>query len=391
MTITDVLRRPPSDHTNGVRRPLLVLVLGLCLGAATLAGVLSARGSANPLGDPTHTLLASVLPGGWVSLVVLLAGGLGAVVAGAALARGASWTAPGLITVGLVELAVFGVAVQGMQALSLAGYLTAMALPVGLVVIGVQTGRRYPRLRWPLLAGTAVLVGTGVGVGLLRPGSVRQLVGDLGAGFARTGITLGVTVLFLGTAMGWVAVIIDALASTGAGHRATVSVTRHRRLLTVLAALGPLPYGLLRMSWLTPWPLGTPGGVALAPDMRLWGLLLGGSALLGVVLTIGLIRPWGERFPRWMPRLAGRSVPIAAAAVPGGVVATIVSAAAVPMLISMTFAPSGAGVTVAFTLSDRVLSALIFPCWFWGPMLALAIWAYVGHRRASRPVSGQTA
>lgn len=386
MTSTDVLHRPPSHRPGGVPRPLLVLVLALSLGAAALAGVLSTLGSANPLGDPKLALLASVLPGGWMALVIVLAGGLGAVVTGAALARGDGWAPPTLVIVGLVELAVFGVAAQGVQALSLAGYLMAMALPVGLVVIGVQTVRSYPRLRWPVLAGAAALIATGVVAGSLRPGTLLQLVGDLGAGFARAAIGLGVTVLFLATAMGWVAVVIAALAGTGAGHRATATVTRRRRLFTVLAALGPLPYGLLRMTWLTPWPLGTPAGTTLEPDMRLWGLLLGGSALLGVVLTIGLIRPWGERFPRWMPGLAGRTVPIAAAAVPGGAVATIVSAAAVPMLVLLTFAPSAAGVTVDFSTTDRVLSALIFPCWFWGPMLALAVWGYVGHRRASSRV-----
>jgi hypothetical protein len=32
-------------------------------------------------------------------------------------------------------------------------------------------------------------------------------------------------------------------------------------------------------------------------------------------------------------------------------------------------------------VSEGLLSALIFPFWFWGPMLALAVWAYVLHRR----------
>jgi hypothetical protein len=95
-------------------------------------------------------------------------------------------------------------------------------------------------------------------------------------------------------------------------------VVRHRRRLTIVAALGPVPYALARATWLTPWPQFGGPVEDMPPEVRLWGLLLGGAAALGAVLTIGLIRPWGEVFPRWMPGLAGRPVPIRAAAVSGG-------------------------------------------------------------------------
>ncbi len=150
--------------------------------------------------------------------------------------------------------------------------------------------------------------------------------------------------------------------------------------LTLIAAAGPLPYGLIRATWLTPWPLMGPSGEALPAETRIWGLLLGGGALLGVVLTIGLIRPWGVRFPRWMPRLAGRPVPVAAAAVPGGVVAGLVCASALPMLRLTLTGPDGS-VFGDLSAGQAVLATLIFPLWIWGPALALAVWGYVGHRR----------
>lgn len=375
------LLSPPIQRTARPVAGLLILVLALSVGAAGLAGVLAAQGPDNPLNDPTVTLLAAVLPAGWVSLLVVITGGLGAVVAAAALGRPtAAWTAPTLAIVGLVELGVFGFAVQGIQALSLAGYLVAMAVPVGVVVLVVQTARRYPRLRGPVLAVTAIVLAGGLIAGLLRPASLLQLATDLGVGFAKAGAGLGLTAVFMTTAIVWAVVAISAIAGTDVARRATAAVTRHRRLFTVLAALGPLPYALARATWLTPWPQLAPTPAELTPDMRLWGLLLGSGAALGVVLTIGLIRPWGERFPRWMPGLAGRSVPVAAAAVPGGVVAAVVSAAAAPMLIQLSIAPAGAGVTEQFTLVEQVGAALIFPFWFWGPMLALAVWGYVGHR-----------
>ncbi|MBM2619521.1 hypothetical protein JIG36_28600 [Actinoplanes sp. LDG1-06] len=33
-------------------------------------------------------------------------------------------------------------------------------------------------------------------------------------------------------------------------------------------------------------------------------------------LTIGLVRPWGEKVPRWVPGIGGKKVPVAAAVVP---------------------------------------------------------------------------
>src|SRR5699024_7526229 len=102
-----------------------------------------------------------------------------------------------------------------------------------------------------------------------------------------------------------------------------------------------------------------------------WGLMLSTGAWAGFILTIGLIRPWGEFFPRWMPRLAGRPVPVWCAAGPGAVVAAILLVSAVPMI--RMYADQG--------LIDAVVAALIFPLWVWGPALALAVWGYVLHRR----------
>lgn len=112
--------------------------------------------------------------------------------------------------------------------------------------------------------------------------------------------------------------------------------------------------------------------------------MLGSGSLLGFALTLGLIRPWGERFPLWVPRLAGRAVPVAAAAVPGGLVATIVSASAGPMLVTMSLTDGGTGVGFV-SVSQRLGAAFIFPFWLWGPMLALAVWGHVLHRQVAPP------
>lgn len=143
-------------------------------------------------------------------------------------------------------------------------------------------------------------------------------------------------------------------------------------MITVLAALGPLPYALVRLTWLTPWPALAPTD-DLPPETRLWGMLLSVGAWAGIVLTIGLVRPWGEVFPRWVPFAGGRPVPVWFAAVPGGFVATVLTAAAVPFALSGLDAWLG-----------PVDVLVILPFWYWGPMLGLATWGYVLHRSAGQ-------
>jgi hypothetical protein len=43
-----------------------------------------------------------------------------------------------------------------------------------------------------------------------------------------------------------------------------------------------------------------------------------------VLLTLGLVRPWGERVPRWVPLLGGRRVAPLAAVVPASIGAVAV-------------------------------------------------------------------
>jgi hypothetical protein len=148
---------------------------------------------------------------------------------------------------------------------------------------------------------------------------------------------------------------------------------------TLVATLCVLPYGLIRATWLTPWPLFLPAGTDLAavPEMRLQGLLLGAAALAGALLTTGLVARWGEVWPRWMPVLRGRPVPVAAAVVPAVLVATVVCSAAVPMAM--------------MAVSSGMLEFLfIFPLPVWGPALGAAALAYALRRRGERQGAGPT-
>jgi hypothetical protein len=70
----------------------------------------------------------------------------------------------------------------------------------------------------------------------------------------------------------------------------------------VIAAVCALPYGLMRLTWLTPWALFGGSEPASSPEIRLHGLLLGFAALVGAILTTGLVARGarsGPGGPRW--------------------------------------------------------------------------------------------
>ena len=330
------------------------------------------------------TLATGPLPGDDIGAVfgaLPAVAALGVLVAAAVLVAGPRvGVRRGLLVLTPLLVLAFGVLFQTTTTISLFGYLVAMALPVGLAVLVVQIVRRYPRLRAPVLLGTAGLVALGISTGPLSGPSLIRLGAVIGSGFVTSAPRLITALTVTAAAVAWLAVLASLVRGATSWRRIEAAVVAHRTAITVIAACGPLPYALARLTWLTPWPQFSPAASELTSETRLWGLLLGGAALLGSVLTIGLIRPWGERFPRWMPGLAGRNVPIDVAAVPGFAVAAAVSASAVPMLVALTFTSTGHGVGID-RLGERILIAFILPLWIWGPMLALAVWGYVADRR----------
>lgn len=350
---------------------------------ATLVGATLASGVAALLGltwmiglwpsvfaDPTTALLSQLAGQGAADTVLTVAALTGvatgiAALAGALGARGRAWAA-------VLQLVVFGLVLQGSGTLSTMGYLVAMAMPLAVVVLLVQVVRRYRVARWTVgVPALAVLVAGG----FLARDAIAGILVMLGTGLTEQRAGLLVSLLLLAVGSLWAAVGAQALAGAPAMEVATAWVLRHRKAITIVAATGPLPYALIRLTWLTPWPQ---LGFDMDLSTRIWGLTLSSGAWLGVFLTIGLIRPWGEVFPRWMPGLAGRRVPIAAAAVPGGLIAATVTFATVPMLIMFS----------GQTLGQAVVGALVFPCWYWGPALALAVWGYIAHRtRSERAVT----
>jgi len=357
--LTDTAR-PASAPRALLLATLLTSALIALLGAAWALAPDAELLGGPPDRTPLELLLGPTGAAATLAAVSLL--GVGAALT--ALARRLS--RPVLLIVAAAQVLVAGVGMGSMSTLSTAGYLLALAMPAVVGLLVVQVIRRYPRLRVPVAGIVVIALAAGA---LFLGEALRDLAGYLLPAFVAEIPMIATTLLLVAVGALWAALAAAALRSDGSAARVAAQVTRHRVPLTLVAAACPLPYALIRLSWLTPWPLMAPDGLELST--RLWGLALSSGSWLAVVLTLGLILPWGERFPRWMPVVAGRKVPIAAAAVPGGAVAALFTFAAVPMLVGAEM----------MTAADRLLFAVTYPCWLWGPALALAVWGYIGHRR----------
>lgn len=368
---------PRPDRSHDPSGPPRILFLAATLLSA-VAAILGALWLLDPAGalyadavtvPPLYPLIGPV-PLYLAQLMVALLGVAGAIAASIRALRPAP-----LGILAATQVAIFGLGFGSMSTLSATGYLLGFAMPVVVLAVAVLLVRRGGRARWaigvPALAGMAVL-------GVLAREEIMHLVRMFAADLALQLGDIAVVGLFVAVGAVWAAILLNTVRPTGAYPRAEAWVVRHRRLFTVLAALGPLPYALARLTWLTPWPLFGGEMAGGDPATRLWGLVLSTGCWLGCVLTIGLIRPWGEVFPRWFPGIGGTRVPVAVAAVPGFTVAALLCFAAVPVVLSAGW----------IGLAGMLAFSLIFPCWFWGPMLALAVWGYVGHRRVAADASG---
>ncbi|MFE6986280.1 hypothetical protein [Streptomyces griseus] len=88
-----------------------------------------------------------------------------------------------------------------------------------------------------------------------------------------------------------------------------------------------LPSGLWRVAVIIGMALGLlEGGTSIAEETYMLALTVVSELL--ALLTLGLVRPWGEILPRRFPLVGGRRVPVAAAVVPAALGAFAVTAAA---------------------------------------------------------------
>lgn len=306
--------------------------------------------------------------GSGVEFAVALSGALGAVVV-AVVALTTRRSTDGGVPVRGVRIAALLVATLLAATtpggvIPAAGYSFMLAVLVGITAFVTLTVLRRP---WLGIVPAAVVVALGAYAVLDMEAAVLlpRIVVSFGSVLPLAALALGHVI----AAAGLVVWVITAAGTPGAFAR---GVLRHRVAITIVAAACALPYAVARASWLTPWPLLGGGAEMFAaePEMRLTGLLLGLAMLTGGVLTLGLILPWGERFPRLLAGIGGRAVPVAFAVLPATVVSVLFTAAGVE------FAIEGVG-----PAKETLLLLLTFPFWLWGPLLGLATWGYVMHRK----------
>jgi hypothetical protein len=188
-------------------------------------------------------------------------------------------------------------------------------------------------------------------------------------------------VLVAGTVLTWQRRTADSCVGCGRGDApatwtSAASAVRWGRWAAYVAAVIPVLYALTRFAWLAGIPLGLSEQTLqdLRDNNAVWaGFGLGAFAVVGAVLTLGLVRRWGEAFPRWVVGLAGRRVPISLAVVPATFVALAVAAASIGFFGSPRF------LGLMGDLNAAAAPMLLWPVW--AVALGAATLAYYLRRR----------
>jgi hypothetical protein len=145
-----------------------------------------------------------------------------------------------------------------------------------------------------------------------------------------------------------------------------------------LVSLVVLPSGLWRLAVAAGFDLGM--GEADTAGLPGWQSLYIASVSIVTealaLLTLGLVRPWGERVPRWFPLIGGRWIPPRP-------VAAVAFLGAIALQFIWTFAfrnPDMPGLTFTSTTWEVVFYACYTPLLLWAPLLAAVTVAYYRRR-----------
>ncbi|MFD1574268.1 hypothetical protein ACFSEO_09000 [Agromyces cerinus subsp. nitratus] len=170
------------------------------------------------------------------------------------------------------------------------------------------------------------------------------------------------------------------------GLRAATAL-RVGRWATGVAVVVPVGYAITRIGWFAGVPIGiSPSFMQRLVDAHAApiGAGLGGVALLGAVLTLGLVRPWGEIWPRWVPFLRGRAIPPRLPAALAIAISLPIMSAGL-MYVRKQLAGEEFGATGAEHEPGAWVPEMFFPVW--GAALAIAALAYLHRRTAGQELS----
>ncbi|GAB3840388.1 hypothetical protein GCM10028799_83690 [Kribbella italica] len=182
---------------------------------------------------------------------------------------------------------------------------------LSVVVAGLlHSSRRRSRA----LAGSAVALAVAI-VGLVVDSRMITLLPPLGL-YPINWISADWPTVFQAvTALGAALFVIAAVANMTPTRGRRSSWIRVGKVATYVAMVSPMPYAVIRLAWSQGWALGAPAPFVEAtlrnqPENRLIEPVLASFAIGGAVLTYGLLCRWGRNFPRWIPFVRGRQVPL---------------------------------------------------------------------------------
>ncbi|MCK8681275.1 hypothetical protein [Streptomyces lichenis] len=160
-------------------------------------------------------------------------------------------------------------------------------------------------------------------------------------------------------------------------------VPRWARIAAATAALTTVPSGLWRIAIAVGLPVGLAPSEYDTMGAPGWGslclIVLTVLAELLSYLTLGLVRPWGEVWPSWLPWPAGRPVPVRVA----------VGMAGFGALATNTYAVLAVGTWLSGARMDGpdwgnwLFQAAYAPLVLWGPLLT-AVTVHYYRRRTGR-------
>ena len=153
---------------------------------------------------------------------------------------------------------------------------------------------------------------------------------------------------------------------------------RWARIAATLTVLSTVPSGLWRVAMAVGVPVGVDGnyrsehyGFPGWGTAYVFGLTF--MLLAFALLTFGLVRPWGERVPQWVPFVGGKPVPRLAAIIPA-----LAGALALTLLWATAFLNLD-GIFVEYGLDgmERIVVLVCYaPLLLWGPLLAAVTSSY---------------
>jgi hypothetical protein len=175
------------------------------------------------------------------------------------------------------------------------------------------------------------------------------------------------------------------------GWNSPERAARWGRIAVYVAMIAPIFYTLTRYAW----ALGIPWGMSMerlraGRVTHLWtsGLFLATFSLVGALLMLGLVQRWGEVFPRWIPFLGGKQVPIALAITPAAIVSVLFMVGGIATwsgLSQMSMASKIVGESIVVFVGPL----LLFP--IWSVALVVATLGYYYRRRGPCGVCGRGA